>query len=53
MRINTQDLMIVAKDGKVVLDAHGQWIKLPEKAANSEVMLDGNHLVQVEFRGQE
>jgi hypothetical protein len=46
------DLRIVAKDGRVVLDAPGQWVKLPAKAPDSEVTLDGNHLVQVEFRGQ-
>jgi hypothetical protein len=46
------DLMVLAKDGKVVTDAHGQWIKLPAKAQNSEILYDHDRMTQVQFQGK-
>ena len=50
LRIDSSKMdLTVLKEGKVVTDAHGEWVKLPAKADDSEVMYDGNRLVQVQF----
>jgi hypothetical protein len=46
------DLTVLGKGGKVVTEAHGDWVKLPQKAQDSEVQYDGGHLIQVQFAGQ-
>ena len=44
--------LTVVQNGKVIADVPGRWVQLPKKAENSEVMLDADHIVQVEFDGR-
>jgi hypothetical protein len=46
------DIMVLAKDGKVITDAQGQWIKLPTKAQDSEILYEGDHMTEVQFQGK-
>ncbi|MFZ3217114.1 MAG: hypothetical protein WA192_13745 [Candidatus Acidiferrales bacterium] len=41
-----------AGDGKVVASVPFQWIDLPQKARQSEVLLQSDRVVQIEFGGQ-
>jgi len=43
----------VLKDNKVIATVPSTWVKLPQKAADSEVLQDGNNrVVQIEFQGR-
>jgi len=42
----------VVKDGKVVAQVPCQWIALPKKAINTEVLMNNDQVVQLEFAGR-
>lgn len=47
---NANQLQIM-QHGKVVAVVPVQWIQLPQKPSNTEVVLDGNKITEVEFGG--
>jgi hypothetical protein len=44
--------IVRTRDGKTVATVPCQWIDLSQKARQSEVVLRGDHVVQIEFDGQ-
>jgi len=42
----------VTQDGKLVAHVPVQWIQLPNKAKNTEVMIDNNQIIEVQFGGE-
>lgn len=46
------DLEVTAKDGKVIATIPVHWTDLPTKAQNTEVLVDGGKVTQVEFSGR-
>ncbi|HXN97561.1 MAG TPA: hypothetical protein VN881_00720 [Candidatus Acidoferrales bacterium] len=48
---NASQLQVI-QNGKVVAQAPVQWIQLPQKAADTTVLLDGNKIVEVDFGGK-
>ncbi len=48
----TENQLDILKGDKVIATVPCTWVKLPRKAADTEVMADQNHVVEVEFRGR-
>lgn len=42
----------VTRDGKVIAEAPVTWIQLPKSPQNTEVIMDQNHVVEVDFGGK-
>jgi hypothetical protein len=47
---NASQLQVI-QNGKVVAKAPIQWIQLPQKPADTSVLLDDNKIVEVDFGG--
>jgi hypothetical protein len=47
---NANQLQIM-QHGKVVAVVPVQWVQLPQKPSNTEIVLDGNRITEVEFGG--
>ena len=43
--------LTLTKDGKVVADAPGHWVKMAKKADDDQVQYSANRLVEVDFGG--
>ena len=48
----TKDTLDVLSNGKVVAQVPCRWIALSEKANDTEVMMNKNEVVQIQFRGR-
>ncbi|MGH9772527.1 MAG: hypothetical protein ACRD4Q_12655 [Candidatus Acidiferrales bacterium] len=48
----TANTLDVVRDGKVVAQAPCHWIQLPKKAQDTEVVMNKNQVVQVQFEGK-
>ncbi len=48
----SQDQLEVVQDGRVVAQIPCHWIQLPTKAANTEITIKDNQVVQVQFEGR-
>ena len=48
----SEDMLQVLHDGKLIATVPCHWTQLPKKADNSEVVTNANQVVQVEFSGR-
>ena len=48
----TEDTLDVLRNGKVVAQVPCHWIELSKKAGNTEVVMNKNEVVQVQFQGR-
>lgn len=48
----TKGTLDVLSNGKIVAQAPCHWIELSKKAGNTEVVMNKNEVVQVQFRGR-
>jgi uncharacterized membrane protein YcaP (DUF421 family) len=49
---NNADQLQVTQDGKVITKVPVKWVQLPNKAANTEVDINANQIVEVDFAGK-